>query len=343
MKKGVKITIFVSIGLIVLGAVMSFVALAGVGFNVKEVATTKNYTEKSVDFTEEFKNINVDMGSGGIEVLKSDNDYSSFVYYESDVDIYKTEVKDDTLNIKHERKNTFASWFSFDINIQPARLYLASDVYENAVVKSGSGSIAFKDEITFTDVDANTGSGSVKIYGLTANDLVAHSNSGSVEMKDTKAKSADLSTGSGSVKVDNCEIQTLLSEKTNSGSVYCDNITCNSANLKTGSGSVKSVNVSCESDFTANTSSGSINLDEVVSGNTFFAKTGSGSIKLASSDGADMTLNTGSGSISGTVKTPKMWDCTSGSGSIKNPADDPTGGKCVAHTGSGSIKLEVVQ
>ena len=54
-----------------------------------------------------------------------------------------------------------------------------------------------------------------------------------------------------------------------------------------------------------------------------------------------MNLQASSGSIKGTVKTVKMFNGTSGSGSVKVPDDDPNGGKCVLHTGSGSIKISI--
>ena len=320
MKKGVKIVIFVAIGMVVLGMGMAFVAMASGGFDMKKLASTKNYMLKTYDVADTFENINLDIDSESVKVVESYDDNTHFECYESSSDRYDVKVDGDTLKVKSIRKPGITEWFSFGVT-EPAKLYLPKEEYEDFTVKLGSGSI--------------------RLGNLQADDIVANTNSGSIKADQITAKSADLHSGSGSVKCSNCEIQTQLKAASNSGSITTEKITCSALDLKSGSGSINATNVECDTDFTADTSSGSVNMDNVVSKNTYKAKAGSGSVKINSCDGADMDLQSGSGSIKGTVKTPKMFNATSGSGSVKVPDDDANGGKLVAHTGSGSVNIEL--
>ena len=54
-----------------------------------------------------------------------------------------------------------------------------------------------------------------------------------------------------------------------------------------------------------------------------------------------MELQAGSGSVKGTIKTGKIFEATAGSGTVSVPANDENGGKCVIHTGSGDIRIEI--
>ena len=317
MKKGVKIVIFVAIGMVVLGMGMSFVAMASGGFDMKKLASTKNYMLKTYDVTDAFENINLDIDSESVKVVESYDDNTHFECYESSTDRYDVKVDGDTLKVKSIRKPGITEWFSFGVT-EPAKLYLPKEDYEDFTAKLGSGSFEMETKLALEDVEIKVGSGSIRLGNLQADDIVANTNSGSIKADQITAKSAS-----------------------NSGSITAEEITCSSLNLKSGSGSINATNVECDTDFTADTSSGSVNMDNVVSKNTYKAKAGSGSVKINSCDGADMDLQSGSGSIKGTVKTPKMFNATSGSGSVKVPDDDANGGKLVAHTGSGSVNIEL--
>ena len=340
MKKGVKIVIFVAIGMVVLGMGMAFVAMASGGFDMKKLASTKNYMLKTYDVADTFVNINLDIDSESVKVVESYDDNTHFECYESSSDRYDVKVDGDTLKVKSIRKPGITEWFSFGVT-EPAKLYLPKEEYEDFTAKLGSGSFEMETKLALEDVDIKVGSGSIRLGNLQADDIVANTNSGSIKADQITAKSADLHSGSGSVKCSNCEIQTQLKASSNSGSITAEEITCSALDLKSGSGSINATNVECDTDFTADTSSGSVNMDNVVSKNTYKAKAGSGSVKINSCDGADMDLQSGSGSIKGTVKSPKMFNATSGSGSVKVPDDDANGGKLVAHTGSGSVNIEL--
>ncbi len=364
MKKAVLITILIAIGMILAGGAMVFVSMAATGFNIKNLAQTEEYEEKKFDITEDFTNINLDMDSKGLEILKSSDENTHLIVYEKEHEHFEVNVNDDTLEVVFKEDEN-VSWIDslviLDIQTENNKLYLPKDTYDNVVAKVESGSLTSEIAITFGDTDitlgsgelnlANTtlqdlditvGSGNIIMNTINAKDVNAKSNSGRIEIATITSKSLTADAGSGSIKIMGADVEESIKAKSSSGSVHCDDAKCREASLKSGSGSVNTMNVTCEGNFEGNTSSGSVNLFETVSGGDLKAKTGSGSIHLDSCDGANMELQTSSGSIKGTIKSGKIFETKTGAGSISVPSNDLNGGQCNVRTGSGSIKLELV-
>ena len=342
MKKAVKITSFIAIGLILFGGCMVFVSLAASGFNIKNLFYVSDAEQKVYDVTEDYTDINLDIDSDTIELGRSADENTHFICYVTATGDYDVSVTDNTLNIKSiDKKASIKDVIIFNFKEEHAKLYLPKDTYDTLVCKLDSGSFINNETFTFSDADFAIESGSLKLAQMTVEDLQGKVSSGSTTLQNLNVKSISLDNGSGSITLTDVTATDKIQAKSSSGSVNATNVTAKSAELKAGSGSVKTSNVTCEEGFQVKSSSGSLKLEKTVSGGSFEGKTGSGSIHIAGCDGADMDLQTGSGSIKGTVKTVKMFNATSNSGSVKVPGDDANGGKCVLHTGSGSIKVAI--
>lgn len=344
MKKAVLITILIAIGLIVAGGAMSFVSLAAAGFDIKNLfnISVSGADLNTVDITEDYTDLELKIDSDSIEIFKSSDENTHFTYYATDVHDYDVKVEENTLKIESlDKSASIKDIFVFHFQSEGSKLYLPKEEYDNFTAEVGSGSFSSKEEFKFDDVELDVGSGSIKLAKMTAKDLNAKTASGSVHADSCNGTEMSLTSGSGSVELNDITSDGKVQVKSSSGSVKAYNVTAKTVELKAGSGSVTTENVTCEEDFQVQSSSGSLNFTNTVSGNKFEGKSGSGSIHLDSCDGADMNLQASSGSIKGTVKTVKMFNGTSGSGSVKVPDDDPNGGKCVLHTGSGSIKISI--
>lgn len=363
MKKAGLITSLVAIGLILVGGAMVFVSLAATGFNIMNLVKTVDYEEESVFIAEDFSNLNLDMGSHSIELLKSEDDKARFIYYVSENEEFDVAVENDTLGIKSIDKAD-ANWrknlFVLDLNDHACKLYLPKDVYKNVKAEIGSGDLKSDLAVTFSEVNIHIGSGDVDLSNaqtedlniktgsgdlmlgkLDAGNITLHSSSGDVILHTVTAHSASVEAGSGEISVNGAEIEEGLATKSSSGGIEYIGVKCGNADLRTGSGGIYAMAVSCDGDFEGQTSSGRINLEEVVSGGDLKARTGSGNIDLSLCDGANMDLKTSSGGVKGTVKSGKVFAATATSGSVKVPANDREGGDCIIHTGSGSIKIEI--
>ena len=339
MKKAIKVTLLIAVGMVVMGMGMVFVSLASTGFHPEEWLNTREYVEKTYDISEEFTDMDLDIGTHGIIICKADDGDAHFVCYETDKEFFEVGVENGVLKIGQKSNYSWTDNIMVINDPEPNKLYLPKEEYDNLTVSVGSGDFEAKTGLKLDDIEVKVGSGDVEIENITMKNLYARSGSGKIAIAKSDAKSATLETASGSITVNGMEVKETVSAKCSSGSLYFDDITCNSVNIKSGSGSVTANNIKCEESFEGNISSGSFKMNEVVADGEFKARTGSGSIKFESCDGKSMNLQTSSGSIKGSVKTVKKFNATAGSGDIKVPQDDPNGGECVLHTGSGDISI----
>ena len=363
MKKAVLITIIAAIGMILVGGAMAFVSLAASGFNITNMMNTVEYEEKTVILSEDFSNMRVEMGNHDIEFLKSTDEDTHFVYYQNENEEFDVAVNGNTLEIVNRQKtsvNGMNRIFVMDLNDNSCKLYLPKDVYENLTASVGSGDMTSAIPVSFADVKIELGSGDLAFENAKTNNFAARAGSGEISVKNTDSEEFDVHTGSGDItlqtigannlsveassgdiQVNGAAVNELFYAKATSGEISCMEITCKDADVKTTSGSISADHVQCVGDFEGKVTSGSAGLAEVVADGNFKVKTVSGSINLNYCDGANMELQAGSGSVKGTIKTGKIFEATAGSGTVSVPANDENGGKCVIHTGSGDIRIEI--
>ena len=340
MKTAKRITIFVALGMVVIGAIMTVGALASAKFDINNLIKTVKYMENTYDITEDFDNIDMQIHSQDVHIEKSDDGDTHFVCYECDNEWFEVSVQNGTLVIDNKQYDHWTIMVNVEMG-DHATLYLPEEVYDNLTAKNGSGDICInKDAFTFEDIDIEIGSGDAALASLSADDIILYSGSGDLSLDGVNAGSAELKCGSGDISVADCNIEDFVNGKVGSGDVTCSQVSCNSANVKTDSGDITIDVMNCKSDFETKASSGEIILMDVTSGASFSADTGSGNIKLKACDAEEMDFKTGSGDITGTLKSAMKYDAKTGSGEVRIPADGD-GGNCTVRSGSGDIELSI--
>ncbi len=315
-----KITIIVAVCLVILGVCMMSVSILAAGKDFKNLMTTVEYTERTIDIAEDFDDISIEILGQDLEVYKSGDEQAHFICHETKDDKYTAEVKGDTLVITEDEKDIMHISF---MEIHPDvhnELYLPDRAYKDFTCSLLSGDISMKEDFRFSDVEIKVGSGEAFLENFTAADLIITSGSGSIELKELMVEGAELKVGSGDVNVDGLAISKKFEAETLSGDIEINNI------VSRGS-------------FSVSTGSGSIDLTDCQSV-SMDSKTASGDINLKSCDAMSLNFKTGSGDVTGTLKTAKSFDADTGSGDIKVPADG-NGGNCVIRTGSGDIEIKV--
>ena len=346
MKKAVKITIFIAIGMVIIGTAMAFVSMAACGFNMKNLMETEKYEVKSYVLDDDFDDIVINVDSDSFAIYKSEDEKTHVEVFESEKMKYDVSVNNKVLNIESQQLEDGFDFskmhFVVDFRQEPCKVFLPKEEYESLRTKIESGSFTSGQPFTFHDAQIELGSGSLRIDSMKAEELTGTSKSGSIDVFNITANNATLEAGSGSVKLEEAGIDGTLKLKSTSGSVKVIKTECKNADIRTGSGSLLLDHVKCAENLEASVSSGSIKMEEVVAGGNLKAKTGSGSISFTSCDAKDLDLQTSSGSVHGTLKTGKMFNAKANSGSVNVPDDDANGGVCRIHTGSGSIKVTLV-
>ncbi len=315
-----KITIIVAVCLVILGVCMMSVSILAAGKDFKNLMTTVEYTERTIDIAEGFDDISIEILGQDLEVYKSGDGQAHFICQETENDKYKAEVNGSTLVIteKNEEK-----WHLNIMELSPDvhnELYLPDRAYEDFTCSLFSGDISMKEDFRFRDVEVKIGSGEAFLENFTAAELSATSGSGSVQLKELTVDGAEVKVGSGDVNIDSLAISKKLELETNSGDIEIN------STVSRGS-------------FSASTGSGSIDLTDCQSV-SMDVKTFSGDINLKSCDAMNLNFKTGSGDVTGTLKTAKSFDADTGSGEVRVPTDG-NGGNCVIRTGSGDIEIEV--
>ncbi len=343
MKKAIKITILIAVGLVVLGLGMVFVSVAAGGFDIRNVVKTRTYVEKTYEVTEDFENLQLDFSSNDLQVLPSENGKMKLVCYESDNITYDVKVENKTLVIEEKIDTTIGSIFNFEFNFedQTNKLYLPKDQYKDFELNLNSGDFTSNESFTFRDVNLDVSSGDVYLSDLIARDLFVDCSSGDVGLSGVSVENLTANVSSGRIDIENTYVNKILKMKSSSGSASLIKTQCTEADIRVGSGSIEVADFTAADGFDIHVSSGSANLNNVVTDGFFRVKTGSGSIRLESCDGKEMNLETSSGSIEGSLKSGKIFTAKASAGDIVIPEDDPNGGKCNLKTDSGDIEITV--
>ncbi len=152
-----------------------------------------------------------------------------------------------------------------------------------------------------------------------------------------------LSTSSAKIKCDSQALTFKNAELTaSSGDIeFSANVT-DGLSVKASSGKAELWDMSPVS-LAASSSSGKVELSNVTVKDSLDIKTTSGSIEFDKCDAQEMILSTSSGSIHGTLLSDKLFEVSSGSGSISVPASVSDCGKCTVSTSSGNIKLSIAK
>lgn len=204
-----------------------------------------------------FKNIDISIYSGRIELIKSNKDAVEYNLYNSEK-VVVCEVIGDTFTFKTEQHFTI-SLFNFQ------------DTY----VK-----IYYKDNAELENISLKTITGSIKANDISAKNVTIKSKSGSQNVSNVKADKIELNVISGSINLANISVD-IVDVKNNSGLISIDDITCKNILVKSISGNIK-LNGADTGSATINGSSGSIYIQGALKGKTLVRNI-SGSIKVYSS------------------------------------------------------------
>ncbi len=332
-----KKLLVISIVLLVVGAVILAAAFAFVKFDFKKISseelmTNTYYAENS------FSNIEIDSDDCKVTLIPSEDEVCKIVCTETEKVKFKITDENGTLKIVYQDSRSWVDRIGIFIAEKTVDVYLPQNEYENLKIGNSSGGVVISDGLTFSEIQTNTSSGSVKCYA-DADVLSVKVSSGSIKLDGVSALEINLESSSGSIKLDNISSENINLEAT-SGSVKLDSVNAEkSITVESTSGSVELNSVSCEN-LNASASSGSVKLFDVIASDSMKVKSSSGSVNLNDSDASDIEIKTTSGSVKGTLLSEKIFVTETSSGSVNVPASFE-GGKCYIKTSSGSINIKI--
>ena len=289
------------------GAIMILGAMVMAGFDFSRF-NSMDFRPVSYELNDSFQNIVVDATECDVRLVYAPGpcrvETLDSQWIQTQVEIL-TQAGTGQSTLQITRKNTTPWWRSFGIwwNNWPSDLAITVYLPEN----------------WYDTVDIHTVSGDVDIPAEFAfNRVAAKVTSGNISMLGWASDSMGLETVSGHIVA--AGAAGSVSAKTTSGRIELRDVTADV--------------------LTVQTVSGSVTLEQVTVSERARVDTTSGRIRLEDFDAGTMDIKTVSGSVTGTLLSPKNFQCKTVSGEVSVALQDPDAGLCKVETTSGNIHLE---
>lgn len=312
-----KKAIISGVVLIVLGAIISIVALISVEFDFNRLYPTAEYD--SLIIKESFKNISIESDQSNI-IIKPSEDDSCKITYDQRTNISET-VQNDTLIIKNTCSRKWYDYIGFVCSAQ-LTIYISQHDYDLLAANSQSGDIHVSSGITLKEIQLNSASGNINC----ASSALSH---------------IDITTESGDIHANNIDTDNI-SVRSTSGNIKLSSVDCiQDIKIDTASGDISGTDFTC-ANLSAASVSGKIDFLNLTASNNINIQSTSGDILLKDSDAYELQLKTASGNISGSLLSDKIFNANSSSGDIKLPPS-VQGGSCIINTSSGDINITLAK
>ncbi len=281
MKKGTKITLLTATTLVLVGFLVSVIALLASGFNFGKI-NTHSLTAKEYAVTETFTSITVNGLECDVKLIPSTDGVCKVLGKEGKNLTNEVTVVDDTLQIVRKDNRKWYQFIGFFINETDFFIYLPEKSLKNVTVTTGSGDIEIPGAFTFENATLTSASGEIDCHANVTGSLTAKAASGDIEMSNATAKTISVKAQSGEIELSNMQ--------------QAENVTVQS-------------------------SSGDIELTDVIATNKLKLKAASGDIDFTRCDGGDIEISAASGDVKGSFLTGKTFTVTTGSGNKSYPKE----------------------
>ncbi len=253
-----KLTIIGS-ALIAVGLIVFTAAFGASGWNIDKLATDSEHTEHRESFDCTNQDILVKETSGNIKIVPSEDDKIHLICWESEDEAYEV-TEGETLKIeKTEHYKWYERLFSFRIHSYDVTVMVPEGYTGN--------------------IDVETGSGSLEVQGITADNISVNSDNGEIEVRDTKAAgSVNTGTSNGNITVDSTSAGSMLKAVTSNGSVEIKSAAANDITAESSLGSIELADVSVSGETHVKSGNGDIRTDNFVPGTVTELRTDLGEI-----------------------------------------------------------------
>lgn len=204
----------------------------------------------------EIETLYIEGMSGEVIVETWDSDRISVVY-ENILEGYEINKEGDTLRIEYDGGNFFIGT-SFTETPKIHVSVPANKEFKTVLVDKGSGSLKVFD-VTAENLKVDSGSGATNISGVDTKELSVDSGSGSVNISDVETEEMRIDSGSGSVTVKDSVLGETAVD-VSSGSVTFDEVTAKNLVVDSSSGRVNYTGY-LTGNCVFDTSSGSVNVE----------------------------------------------------------------------------------
>lgn len=278
------------------------------------------YSEESLEITEDFDSIVIDVVTADIKLMVSDDDVCRLVAYSQEKIKYVANVTDGklTVNVKDER-----AWYdhiAFVTETPKLTLYLPKAQYETLVIDATTGDVEVSSDFTFRTADISLTTGDVELLSTVTGLAKIKSTTGDIKLSDMSAASIDITLTTGDASLEN---------------VACEG----DISLNIGSGETNFTNVTCHN-FTTDGTTGSMSLVNVIAKGKMTLERTTADITFEHCDASELSVKTDTGDVTGTLLTKKIFIPRTTTGKINVP-ETTEGGVCKITTTTGKIIISI--
>ena len=316
MKKAMLIALCVGLGLIMIGAVVFTTAFAASGFDTTIFETVKT-VEETFPVTEAFDSVAVNVRTGVRFELSNDGSCRA-EYKGGDFGKRSVSVLNGVLSVEETDVSVFANLY---FHKSEYVVYLPASSYKDLTVNASTGIVTVPETLSFERARISSATGSVRFFASVSGELKISCSTGLATVRGVTAEDLTVEQHTGGVTLQNVRVSNGITVKASTGGIYAEDVTAKTV--------------------TVTVSTGGASLADVVASDTLSVTSKTGSISLLRCDAPDVILKASTGSIRGSLRTGKIFEAHSRTGSVRVPSSTADGGKCTAETSTGSIRLTV--
>ena len=300
MKKSTKISLLVSLILVIAGAVCIFISLLGVGFDMRKFSNM-TFEKKVFEITESFDGLHINEENDNIELYLSDDKTCKIVCYDSDEVYHEYNFNDDGRLMIFYRDSRV--WYEKCFTLMESRkiqIYLPDKEYKELAIHSVNSNIDVPNSFTFEKTNiytvngkinlncnvtecasVETTNGAILLTGEMSGKIHADTVNGKITANNIKtAESADFSTTNASIDI-NADVIKKLDVHSTNGSIQFSVKTSDRINMETVNGKITGT-VPADKKCVARSTNGKISVpNRVDNDGDFYFQTVNGNISIS--------------------------------------------------------------
>jgi len=278
MKKSTKAWLIAACILILAGGLLFTFALHSCQWDFTKLSTTE-FTSRTYEITESFRNIVVNSTTADIVLIPSDANICTIECYEKTTAEHTVGVREGTLSIAVVERVQLDNLISISTSKPKITIYLPQKEYGDLTIRLTTGDIAIQ-HTSHTNITVNA-------------------TTGKILMDDVLADSMEVSVRTGSITLEAIHCTGDISTQATTGKMYLTDVRCNS--------------------LRSQGSTGDILLKNVLAWDAISLTRASGDILLESCDGSQLSLEVTTGDITGTLLTDKVFTTHTTTGTVEVP------------------------
>lgn len=163
MKKSTKISLLVSLILVIAGAICIFISLWGVGFDMKKFSNM-TFEKKVFEITESFDGLHINEENDDIELYLSDDKTCKIICHDSDEVYHEYNFNDDgqLMIFYRDNRDWYEKLFTLMEN-KKIQIYLPDKAYKALAVHTVNSNIDVPKDFTFEKTNIHTVNGKISL------------------------------------------------------------------------------------------------------------------------------------------------------------------------------------